>query len=549
MKVAIYARVSSDSQDVDLSISAQLRALRDYADKHNYQIIREYVDEAESGRTADRPAFREMIALVKTKHPPFEAILVWKLNRFARNRLDSITYKALLRDRGIKIISINEPLEDTPSGHLLEGIIETVDEFYSENLGQDIRRGIRESAERGFYPGGRPPYGYRKIKVSDGDKIRYKLEPALEDSVAIKTIRAIFSLAAKGKGCKEIAKILNQGLLHTGNGRPWGATTVHKILNNEAYCGTLVWGGRPGHTAIHSDIPLVRVENAWPAIIDRETYSLVRQKMAADAPETVHPRIVPSFYLLSGLVYCSCGRAMIGRSAKSHRYYYYVCSRSHKQGKEACSAGSLPKEKLENLIIEQTKSKILTPECLEELVRLVNAELDLANILFKDKLDSIDIELYDVGIRLSKLYDALETGKLNLDDLSPRIKELKVKQDKLSKLRVQTEADMVVAGVQHVDVEIVKSYAQDLRSLLEEADFTQSKTFLRSFVKRIIIDGDKVKIQYRIPMPPDGKKIQWVGVLPITTPSGAGGIRTPYLLRAKQTFSQVNYGPALTSKL
>ena len=83
------------------------------------------MDEAESGRTDRRPAFREMITLAKAKHPPFETILVWKLNRFARNRLDSITYKKLLRDRGIKVISINEPLQDTPSGHLLEGIIET----------------------------------------------------------------------------------------------------------------------------------------------------------------------------------------------------------------------------------------------------------------------------------------------------------------------------------------------------------------------------------------------------------------------------------------
>ena len=445
---------------------------------------------------------------------------MWKLNRFARNRLDSITYKTLLRDRGIKVISINEPLEDTPSGHLLEGIIETVDEFYSENLGQDIRRGIRESAERGFYPGGRPPYGYRKIKVNDGGKIRYKLEPEPEDSVAIRTIRTIFDLAAKGQGCKEIAKTLNRGLLRTGNGRSWGATTVHKILNNEAYSGTLVWGGRPGHTAIQTGIPPVRVENAWPAIIDGETYSLVRQQMAASAPETVHPRVISSFYLLSGLIYCSCGKAMIGRSAKSHRYYYYICSRSYKQGKEACSAGCLPKEKLENLVIEQIKSKILTPECLGELVRLVNTELDSANILFKEKLDAINIELLDVGIRLSKLYDALETGKLDLDDLAPRIKELKAKQDEISELKVQTEADMVVAGVQHLDVEMVKSYAQDLRSLLEEADFTVSKTFLRSFVKRITIDGDKAKIQYRLPMPPEGKKTQWVGVLPIDTPSG-----------------------------
>jgi site-specific DNA recombinase len=102
---------------------------------------------------------------------------------------------------------------------------------------------------------------------------------------------------------------------------------------------------------------------------------------------------------------------------------------------------------------------------------------------------------------------------------------------------------MVVEGVHHVEVEAVKSYAQDMRSFLEEADFALSKTFLRSFVRRITIEGNKAKIQYCLPMPPDGKKTQWVGVLPIVLPSGAGGIRTPYLLTASQTFSQVNYGP------
>ncbi len=252
MKVAIYARVSSDSQDVDLSISAQLRALRDYAAKHGYQVVREYVDEAESGRTAARPAFKEMIALARSKNPPFEAILVWKLNRFARSRVDSITYKKLLRDRGIKLISINEPLDDSPSGHLLEGVIETIDEFYSENLGQDIKRGMRENAERGFYSGSHPPYGLRKAATNDGNKTRYKLEPEPEGSVAVQTIRRMFGMALSGTGCKEIAKTLNKEGFRTGTGQPWGKTTVHKVLTNEAYCGTLVWGGRPGHPAIHS---------------------------------------------------------------------------------------------------------------------------------------------------------------------------------------------------------------------------------------------------------------------------------------------------------
>ena len=545
MKAAIYARVSSDSQDVDLSISAQLRALRDFATKHDYQIVREYVDEAESGRTTSRPAFKEMIALAKTKHHPFEAILVWKLNRFARSRVDSVTYKKLLRDRGIKVISINEPLDDSPSGHLLEGVIETIDEFYSENLGQDIRRGMRENAERGFYTGSRAPYGFRKIAVSDGAKTRYKLEPEPEDSVSIQTIRSIFDMALNGKGCKEIAKALNKGGFRTSTGQRWGKTTVHKVLNNEAYCGTLVWGGRPGHPAIHSGNPPVRIENAWPAIIAREAFKLVQQKMTANAPQATHPRTVPSFYLLSGLLFCSCGHAMIGRSAKSHRYYYYMCNKSNKQGKDACNARSLPKDRLENLVIEQIKEKVLTQECLEELVKLVNEELDSTHVVLKDKLDVIDAELNDVKARLSRLYDVLETGKLNLDDLAPRIRELKTRQDSLSEARVQTEADMVVQGVQHVDYEMVKSYAQDLRGLLEEADFTESKTFLRSFVKRIVVDGSKAKIQYRLPMPPNGRRTQSLGVLPIDTLGGAGGIRTPYLLTASQTFSQLNYSPIL----
>ncbi len=237
---------------------------------------------------------------------------------------------------------------------------------------------------------------------------------------------------------------------------------------------------------------------------------------------------------------------MIGRSAKSHQYHYYVCNRGYKQGKESCNARDVPKDKIEKIVIEQIKQKVLTQECLEELVKLVNEELDSAHGLLKDKLDVIDAELNDVKARLSKLYDALETGKLSLDDLSPRIKELKARQDTLTKARVQIEADMVVEGVQHVEVEAVKTYAQDLRNLLEEGDFTQSKTFLRSFVKKVTINGDKAKILYRLPMPPDGKRTQSVGVLPIDTPGGAEGIRTPDLFNAIEALSRLSYSPTDT---
>ncbi len=177
MRVAIYARASSERQDIDLSISAQLKALKEYAVRNGHIVVKEYVDEAESGRSIDRPGFKQMIATARQKPAPFEAILVWKLSRFARNREDSIIYKALLRRQGIQVISINEPLEDTPSGKLLEGIIEVIDEFYSTNLAQDVLRGMRENAGRGFCNGGRAPYGYIRVKVQDGTIARTTLEP------------------------------------------------------------------------------------------------------------------------------------------------------------------------------------------------------------------------------------------------------------------------------------------------------------------------------------------------------------------------------------
>ena len=131
---ALYARVSSNRQDVDLSVAAQLRALRDYAEKNGYSVAREYVDEAESGRVADRPQFREMIEEGSRLNAPFEVILVWKFSRFTRKREHAVAFKSMLRRKGVKVVSITEHADDSPTGKLMEAIIESVDEFYSENL-------------------------------------------------------------------------------------------------------------------------------------------------------------------------------------------------------------------------------------------------------------------------------------------------------------------------------------------------------------------------------------------------------------------------------
>lgn len=151
MNVALYARVSSVAQDVDLSITAQLKALTLHALSNGHIVVGEFVDEARSGRTTDRPEFNRMVAVAKNLPKPFDTVLVWKMSRFARNREDSVVFKSFLRKHGIQVISINESFDDGPAGRLAEGIIESIDEFYSDNLAQDMVRGMREAASRGFW--------------------------------------------------------------------------------------------------------------------------------------------------------------------------------------------------------------------------------------------------------------------------------------------------------------------------------------------------------------------------------------------------------------
>lgn len=239
--MAIYARVSSEKQDTDLSISAQLKALREYAAKSNWIIVKEFIDEAESGRTAARPAFREMISAARRPSRPFDTILVWKYSRFARSREDSIVYKTMLRKNGVQVVSITEPFEDTPTGRLLEAMIESLDEFYSANLGQEVLRGMRESASRGFYISARPPYGYIRIKIRDGNRERPKLEV---DPHTTPIVGCIFGMILEGLGLTEIAKVLNGEGIPGPKGKRWGKPPYTKSLSTRRIRGRSSGAGR-----------------------------------------------------------------------------------------------------------------------------------------------------------------------------------------------------------------------------------------------------------------------------------------------------------------
>ncbi len=365
--VALYARVSSDRQDVDLSVAAQLRALRSYAEANGYVVAREYIDEAESGRIADRPQFRKMLDEASRPDAPFHEILVWKFSRFTRKREHAVAFKSMLRKRGIKVVSITEPADDSPTGKLMEAIIESVDEFYSENLAQEVTRGMREAAMRGFWVSTYAPYGYKKVSVQDGAKKRPKLEL---DPPADGVVGRIFQMALQGKSTLDITKTLNKEGIPTSTGKHWLKSTVHRILSNEAYTGTLVWG-----VDAKDGVPPVRVEDAFPAIVSQQEYRRVSRSLRSKAPAKVNPRRASSPYLLSGLLKCEkCGKALTAAEAKSVKYTYYVCHSLLKKGSGTCKNPRLNSKRFEKLMIDQIRENILTESNIRDLVRLMDEE-------------------------------------------------------------------------------------------------------------------------------------------------------------------------------
>ena len=537
---ALYARVSSDRQDVDLSVAAQLRALRDYAKANGYSVAREYVDEAESGRIADRPQFREMIDEGSRPKAPFQVILVWKFSRFTRKREHAVAFKAQLRRKGIRVVSITEQAEDNATGRLLEGIIESVDEYYSENLGQEVTRGMREAASRGFFLGSKAPFGYTRVKVSDGVKERPTLEV---DPVAAPIVREIFESSKRGNGLAEICKELN-GRGITNKGKRWQKNVVHYLLTNEAYTGTAVWGVKSKDEKAGEP---VRVENAWPALVSREIFDAVQQGLHQRAPTVQRPARVGSQYLLSGLLRCGvCGRSYSAQGAKSGQFAYYVCSSLFREGAGACTARYLNATKVEDLVIEKVRERILTEETITELVTLVAEEIDALAGEVNDRLTTINSELSDVETRLENLYQALETQQLPIEVLSPRILSLKGRQDQLTAAREEAEFQLEQRRAELPTSKEIKGYVADFRALFQDGTFPERKALIRNFVQGIEIVEDEAVLTYTIPMPQDGITSESASVLDFVQ-SGPPFLTVGRTAPSRATFSVAPPGIKLSS--
>ena len=533
---ALYARVSSERQDVDLSVAAQLRALRDYAEKNGYLVVREYIDEAESGRIADRPQFRKMLDEASHADSPFQEILVWKFSRFTRKREHAVAFKSMLRKRGIRVTSITEHADDSPTGKLMEAIIESLDEFYSENLAQEVLRGMREAASRGFWVTTYAPYGYQKVYVQDGAKKRPKLElnpPA--DAV----VRRIFDMVLQGSSILDVTKALNAEGVASPRGKQWLKTTVHTVLLNEAYTGTLVWG-----TTAKDGAPPVRVEDAHPAIVSKQQFQRAKKLLGSRAPKKVHPRRSASPYLLSGLLRCeTCGKAMTAAEAKSGKYTYYVCHSLLKRGSGTCKTPRLNAKSFEALIVDEIRANVLTESNIRDLVKLLDEEMDGVAHEQRERLQTIDGELEDVKKQLSRVWHFVaRSDSVDVAEASDLIVELRERKEKLE-VAAEEARGLLSERRRFLDsADTIATFAAEMSDFLKTSELTETRAFVHSFVKEIEVKPGKAAIVYSIPTPDDSPiggadaaEVALTGRVRSTVQSGGRyWTRTSDLLRVKQ---------------
>jgi DNA invertase Pin-like site-specific DNA recombinase len=527
MRVALYARVSTGKQaKEDLPLPSQIKELREYARKNGYTVLEDhiYIDGGRSGTSTKREEFQRMIEAAKGKPRPFDAILVWKFSRFARNREDSIIYKALLKKRGVQVISINEPVDDTPAGQMLEGIIEVVDEFYSRNLGQDIKRGLKEIARRGFFTGGPIPYGYTTVSAMDGDIERTKFSI---DEPRASIVKEIFSRYARGEGARAIAEDLNRRGIRPMKAKHWSLQVILQMLDNEKYTGVMTYADEEGTK--------IRHENAHPAIISRELFEKV-QRLRKERRNTPSGTL-GSRHLLSGLVRCGlCGGPMhTVKHSKKDTSRAYRCKAYHGKGKVVCAGITVQSEKVERTVLAELRRQFLKRACLESLVRNINAKISEALKNEREASNALQQEIEDLKRRRAKLYEALETGTFKAEDLAPRITELnnsiREREQQLEKVARARTAEYFISSAE------VQQFLQGLEEKLTTGSVQERRALLSKVIDHIVVFRDTVRIIFKAPYESSQKVIQspvrlvtespgWAPK-PTQTTSGSSCITTP----------------------
>ncbi len=464
-KIAVvYARYSSHSQ-TEQSIEGQLAAAHAYAAQHDYTIVHEYVDQAKSGRTDNREQFQTMLR--DTAKKQFGVILVWKVDRFGRNREEISINKYRCKKNGVRVEYIAEKIPDSPEGVILESVLEGFAEYYSLQLSQNIRRGQAESAKKCQVIGGNRPLGY----LTGPDK-KFVIDP--ENAPTVKTI---FEMYAAGSTVTEIINHLNSLGLRTLHGTPFTKNSLHTILKNEKYIGIYEYKGE-------------KTPDAIPRIIDDDTFRKVQEMLKINKRAPAH-KWSRADYLLTDKLFCGkCGANMAGESGTSKtgaKHNYYICTK--KKREKACDKKAIRQTEIEERVLQASIELINNDEVLDFIIDqtwTVYQSQDFSRI----EIEALQKELNSVNNAVQNLIRAIEMGIFN-DATKQRMDDLTKQQKELTAAIAERE---ISNGFQ-LTKERIAFFLYQFRNK-NYSDRVCQKQLISTFVNSVFLYDDHIDVNY-----------------------------------------------------
>lgn len=464
MTAVIYARYSSDSQR-EASIEGQLRDCKDYAEKNGITVVGTYIDRAYSAKTDDRPDFQRMIKDSGKKI--FDVVLVWKLDRFARNRYDAVNYKYQLEKNGVHLVSAMEPISQGPEGIMVESMLIGMAEYYSAELALKVARGERENALQCKYNGGVVPLGFT---IGKEDRL-YHIDPETAPIV-----QEIFSRYADGEPAEKIAASLNERGLRTRTGKPFVKNSFFQIFRNRRYIGEYRY----------KDIV---TPGGIPAIVDQDLFDRVQQRFEQNRIAHGRPAKEDVSYLLTTKLFCGkCGTLMGGESGTSHMgntYYYYKCGNAKRHGKAHCDLKAIRKEPLERFVVETAIKVIFSDEIIERLIDLVMDAQQQENT----RLPVLKDQLRDTEKRLANLLEAIEQGILT-PTTKQRLDELEARKEALNTSILEEELKKPVLTREWIRFWLEKFRKGDVGSTEHQ------RQIIDTFVNSVYVFDDRVVLNF-----------------------------------------------------
>ena len=440
-KAVFYGRYSSTNQN-EQSIEGQLHVCERYAQSNDIMIVGQYIDRALSGTSDNRPQFQRMIA--DSARGEWDTVLVYKLDRFARNRYDSALYKKKLRDNGCKVVSATEQITDSPEGIIMEGLLEAMDEYYSAELSRKMHRGIEESFRKGYYLKHNAPFGYRlenrRLTIDD------KTAPIVVQ---------IFRDYLDGKKIGEIADELNSKGIPTAIGKSWKSMDVSRLLHRRLYIGEYTFGNFEGIMPC-------------PQIVPRDLYDAVQTYIAQSVLRRRHRGNYD--YMLTGKLKCAlCGNSICGFTTEG--YHYYRCRHCKKPH-------AIPADHLHDKTL-QALADYMTPDKVTEIAAAAYAEYKAEEQ--PDERPALERELKTVDTQIQNAVNAILAGAA-LPELQDRLEQLKERQAALRAALAEQSAPVPRLTEEH------------FRLVLSDMVEKSGAELLKTVVELVILKGDTVII-------------------------------------------------------